>query len=97
MINTEQVNQETVSFKDAVITYSDDQYEAKIIRNQNAYVLWWGDYVANEWTEVYAHLSTAIARLANLQHCRESDFEEGFVMTPLTFENSIDELFSEKI
>jgi acyl carrier protein phosphodiesterase len=44
-----------------------------------AYRLHWTDFVANEWTEYFPDLPTALMRLAVLQRCTEiSDGNGGF-------------------
>lgn len=45
----------------------------------------WGDGVANEWLEHYERISHAIARLANLQYCAESNWKVAFDSTPVQF------------
>lgn len=42
-------------------------------------VLWWTDNAANEWSETHDNLTTALARLAVLQHCIAHT--EGFAHT----------------
>lgn len=44
-----------------------------------------GDYVANEWVEVYPALSLALLRVAVLVKCGEHDFEKLFTNTPDVF------------
>lgn len=43
---------------------------------KNVYVLSWTDYVINEWHETYTTLPQALARVAVLCACLESDNEE---------------------
>lgn len=47
-----------------------------------------GDYVANEWVEVYPSLSLALLRVAVLVKCGEHDFEKLFAKDPDTFARS---------
>jgi alpha-ketoglutarate-dependent taurine dioxygenase len=44
----------------------------------DGFVLNWTDYVANDWEETFPTLSTAVARLAVLMRCGETDWEVGF-------------------
>ncbi len=44
-----------------------------------------GDYVANEWVEIYPTLSLALLRVAVLVKCGEHDFEKLFTNTPDVF------------
>lgn len=46
--------------------------------------LWWTEGI-NEWLEHFEKLSHAIARLAHLQSCAESDWEKGFASHPRYF------------
>jgi hypothetical protein len=45
------------------------------------YSLWWTDFVANEYTETYDSLSVAMAGLAVLLACAESDWDRFFKHT----------------
>lgn len=47
-----------------------------------------GDYVANEWVEVYPSLSLALLRVAVLVKCGEHDFEKLFAKDADTFARS---------
>lgn len=49
-----------------IVWYHNDEFEAEIKRVDESFMLWWGDYVANEWTETYDDLAVAVARLAVL-------------------------------
>lgn len=44
-----------------------------------------GDYVANEWVEVYPSLSLALLRVAVLVKCGEHNFEKMFANDPEVF------------
>ena len=50
---------------------------------QPTYLLTVGDYVANIWSEVFPTLSSALARVALLQRCLETD--KGFLNDPTLF------------
>lgn len=41
-----------------------------------AFLYWKDDF--NDWCEKYDHVSQALARLALLQECAETNFEKGF-------------------
>lgn len=41
------------------------------------YVIWWNDYVVNDWTEAYTDLSEALVRYATLIRCGEIENEHG--------------------
>jgi len=58
---------------------------ARIALYQGEYVLWWTDGVANDWEESYPALSLALARLAVLMRCGESDWERGFAESAFAF------------
>lgn len=55
-----------------VISYSNDEFAAKIALGapdrdyEDGATLFWTDFVANDWTEHYSDLGTAVARLAVL-------------------------------
>lgn len=69
-----------------IITIRQEKYEAGITRTaEGNHILWCGDYVANVWEEEFSNLSTAIARLAVLQHLAENDFEQSFSTWGETF------------
>lgn len=58
--------------------------------------LWWADGVANEWLETHASTSLALARLAALVRCGESDWELGFTHgTERDFEFAANRFFGE--
>ena len=62
--------------------------DAKAVVSQgadNSGYLWWTDFVANEWLEHYPTVSLAIARLALLQACGESEWDKAFKHTPTEF------------
>ena len=65
-----------------VVLYSfiADKYEVgvEIHENDGKYSLWWTDFVANDITETYDSLPIALARLAVLLACGESDWERFF-------------------
>lgn len=44
----------------------------------NKYSLWWTDFVANDYTETYDSLPIALAVLAVLLACGDSDWERFF-------------------
>ena len=46
----------------------------------------WTDYTANDWEETYPSLSLALARLAVLAECGDSDFEKLFANASDRFE-----------
>lgn len=56
----------------------------KYINDGTKVQLWWTDYVANDWTEVFDTLGQAFSRLALLIECCDNDWgrffmgEEGF-------------------
>jgi hypothetical protein len=54
------------------------------------FVLWWTDYVANSWEEMFDSLPVAIARLASLVKCGESD--QFFKYEPQEFSDKVSEI-----
>lgn len=54
------------------------------------FVLWWTDYVANSWEEMFDSLPVAIARLASLVKCGESD--QFFKYEPQEFSDRVSEV-----
>lgn len=74
-----------------IVSMHEPLYEGGIVLTENnTYILWCGDYVANVWEEEFAQLSTAIARLAVLQHLAENEFTESFS----TFGESFNDQFA---
>lgn len=69
----------------AIATLTTPDTTAKIIAaSGDTVVLWWTDNAANQWTETHDTLSTALTRLAVLQHCIART--EGFAhVDPLDF------------
>lgn len=67
----------------AVATLTLPDLHATVAADGGAFVLWWTDYVANEWTEIHPDLGTALARLAVLHHCVTHG--EGFDVEPGDF------------
>lgn len=57
-----------------------------------SFFLSWTDGVANDWTEEFPDFSYALARLANLQYCAESDWYEGFTHQPAEFIGAFDSI-----
>jgi len=55
----------------------------------------WNDGVANEWSEEFDDLSTALARLAVLMRCGETGWSTGFAQTPKYFADHADAFFKE--
>lgn len=45
---------------------------------EDGYSVWWSDCVANDWTEYYPTLSSALIRVAALIYCCEHDCTVGF-------------------
>ncbi|MCK0515944.1 MULTISPECIES: hypothetical protein [Actinomycetes] len=55
----------------AVATLTLSDVHATVSPDGDTFVLWWTDYVANEWTETHPDLGTALARrAAPLRHAR---------------------------
>ena len=74
--------------------------DAKAVVSQgadNSGYLWWTDFVANEWLEHYPTVSLAIARLALLQACGESEWDKAFKQTPKEFVQQYDKYQEEAI
>ncbi|MCK0515955.1 hypothetical protein [Williamsia sp. DF01-3] len=46
----------------AVATLTLPDLHATVSADGDTFVLWWTDYVANEWTETHPDLGTALAR-----------------------------------
>ena len=67
----------------AVATLTLPDLHATVTPNGDTFVLWWTDYVANEWTETHPNLGTALARLTVLHHCVTHG--EGFDVEPDDF------------
>ena len=67
----------------AVATLTLPDLHATVAPDGDTFVLWWTDYVANEWTETHPDLGTALARLAVLHHCVSHG--EGFDVEPVDF------------
>lgn len=61
-----------------VLTYQNDTVGTVIVAIGSRFDLRWTDYVANDWTEPFESLSAAVARLATLIYCLESDPERMF-------------------
>jgi hypothetical protein len=57
-------------------------------------VLCWSDSVANDWTEHYTDLSTALLRLACLQHCGEHLWTRHYTHSPEEFTAAAAEFLS---
>jgi hypothetical protein len=57
-----------------------DKYHIGIELHENdgKYSLWWTDFVANDYTETYDSLPVALAGLAVLLACGDSDWERFF-------------------
>lgn len=70
-----------------------DGFEFSIEQVEGKWVLYWTDCVANEWTESYDLLSHAVARLACITACAESDYSVSFAQTPENFEPVVDDFF----
>ena len=49
------------------------------------FVLWWTDYVANDWTERFESLPLVMLRMTALLACEESDWSKGFTTDPENF------------
>jgi hypothetical protein len=45
---------------------------------EDGYTVWWSDGVANDWTEYFPAVSSALARVAAIVFCGEHDCEVGF-------------------
>ena len=65
-----------------IIRLTNDDYQATITGVDGVVVLWWTDYVANEWTETYDSLPIALTRLALLAECKDRDWDAGFGYAP---------------
>jgi len=63
----------------------DDVYIGVGKNSEDKFVLYWNDYVANEWTEVFDTLPIALLRLAALLECGRSDWEKCFSKAPSQF------------
>ena len=48
------------------------------LNDDTGYVLEWTDFVANDWSETFPNMSTALARLALLAFCCETDWDAMF-------------------
>jgi hypothetical protein len=48
------------------------------LNDDTGYVLEWTDFVANDWSETFPNMSTALARLALLAYCCETDWDATF-------------------
>jgi hypothetical protein len=71
-----------------IIRINQDDYEAWIEKNeQGKFVLSVGDYVANVNEHIFTDLSSALARLAHIQKCAETEFDAGFCSDDETFSN----------
>lgn len=55
--------------------------------------LYWTDYVANDWTEWYEDVSTALARLACLARCQETNWDAFFIGEPGDFVKHAEAMF----
>ena len=73
-----------------------EDYTAIIEECAGRFSLYWTDYVANEWIETFKYMSQAIARLAILQACQESDWVNGFASNPEKFSHDFNE-FAAKV
>jgi len=62
-----------------------DQIGITVEKLDNAYQINWTDFVANDWSETYATLSIAMARVAVLVSAFEMNFEYGFTNDADTF------------
>lgn len=81
--------------KNSLMNLRHDDYMAEIRSTEDGFELWWTDYVANEWSEIYRTLAQAIARLALLQHCCETWWEARFVASPERFADDFDVFVAE--
>ncbi len=71
---------------DEIIRLTNNDYQATITDEDGVFVLWWTDYVANEWSENYTSLATALIRLALLAECKDRDWDAGFNYVPADHE-----------
>jgi len=86
---------EVTEIKKIWITLKDKDYKAEVWELfdpecGNRFVLWWTDYVANSWEEMFTSLPVAIARLASLVKCNESD--PFFKYEPQEFSDKVSEI-----
>ena len=83
--------------KKVVFQRLDKDFECRIFEDEGVFYLWWSDLIVNEWVEPFSKEHHAFARFANLLYCRDTNWDEGFTMTPFEFDSAVEELFSEKI
>jgi beta-mannanase len=58
--------------------YEDVQIIIRYIHEGDKVELWWTDYVANDWSEIFDTLAEAFTRCALLLECMYSGWELGF-------------------
>lgn len=81
---------------EAIQSHILDKHEVNVSIHQEddgTYSLLWDDCVVNEWSENFPALSMALARLASLIACGESEWEKGFTQQPPDFLTVADEFF----
>jgi hypothetical protein len=65
---------------------------------EDTFLLKWNDGVANEWSENYSLLSSALARAATLAACGETGWGKGFsTVDPQLFANKAEAFISQEI
>lgn len=64
-------------------------------KGDKAYAVYWNDYVANEWTEYFPTLATALARVAVLAEAIESG--ETYATNALEFTFDVSRFISRQL
>lgn len=64
------------------------------LNSEKPFVLTWTDSVANDWTESYDNMSTALLRLATLVKCGELEWDTLFRFDDVVFTMNAEAFFN---
>lgn len=91
------MNMDTISIEQLIINKHEVSVSISYNEYDKTFTLYWNDMVVNEWSETFPTLSVALARLAALVACGETNWERGLLHSPSTFTQMAENFLSATI